>query len=1160
MKKKFLLPIIFTSFFITGCQTSSVAGDVVLDKAIPLNRFVGNSSDLSNREKALNVQITSEGFVLLKNKDDVLPFGSDVQKISIFGKASDDMAANGGGSGGGGSIGTTIQSALQSAGFEYNPTLYNFYHDDNASGKGPQVSTNNYSSTGYNQVGETPQSKYTQTVKDSFTEYHDAALIVISRWGTEGADEKTCDARDFDADGFSTRHYLELSKNEEDMFAMVKEAGFDKIIVIINSGNVFQCDKFEKDDAIQGVLWIGTPGQDGLKALPKILKGEVNPSGRTVDTWGRDFTLDPTYQNFADNCQTNLQDCVINADGDTEPCYLPNDTMLDPDGVPIMSWGTDKSYNNKNSPRWEGNGSVFGITKFPGGTATGEEYKIVKGGINGVKPAQYVSYEEGIYVDYRYYETVYQDMKAQDPAAAEAWYNGEVANKPGTGVIYPFGYGLSYTTFDQEIISMNYAEGSILNPNTKTIEVKVKVTNVGQVKGKDVVQLYWKAPYFKNGIEKADHVLCAFDKTDELEPGDSQELELSFYLQDVANYDYTDANGNGFKGYELDGGEYGVVLAKDAHDFYEVKKLQVQAAGIQYETDRYTGHKVENRFTDRGFYNSLPGEDDIEFTHMSRADFDATFPTHPTLDDRQVKEGSRVEEFLTHEFTLADLDLEMLTDADGNQVPNQYEYVPKAAYRSKQDIEDMGWTQRETALAKADRIQLSEMRNIPQDDPKWVEFLNEFTWDEMETYVANGNFSNGAMNSIGKPSSRDSDGPNKWNGILWAGEPIVAATWNEELVRERGEMIGMEGSGGWLGCGCNTHRSPFGGRNFEYFAADPFLMGKMAAQTVGAATEKGVYCYFKHYCVNDQEKGRESASTFVSEQALREIYLKSFQMVFQEGKSVGVMSSYNRLGLMETAASYPLLTEVTREEWGFQGTVLSDMTHSGNNSINFKCYECVNNRVLSGMNVNLDQRGFGSYIEAEWDSEEGCPMFKYEGDFYPSYSWWYAVRKSVREQMWMIANSKVMDSTLIGATDNIIADSRYDLRVGEEADIEIGLADGVDGVLSIDEETPLPAGLKFENDSIVGVPTQNCVVRINVLLTDSNNKVTGKIIELAILPANGEPGDLSPVPEPQPEPEPQPKKKGCFGDATSVTALITLLGAALAGTLYIRKARKKEEF
>ena len=1143
MKKKLFLPIVAASLLFVGAQ----AGTVTLQKEIPLDAFIGDKTGHSDKEKALNVQITSEGFVLLQNKDNCLPFTSSVKNISVFGKASTGLAYNGGGSGGGGSGGMNLQDSLTNAGFNINGTLTGFYKDNNKSGKGPTVSTGNYSSTGYNQIGETPREKYTDDVIASFADYNDAAIIVIARWGTEGADEKTCDARDFDADGFSERHYLELSKNEEDLFEMVSEH-FENIVVIINSGNVFQCDKIEKYEKVKAVLWIGTPGQDGTKSVGLILNGQVNPSGRTVDTWARDFTQDPTYQNFSDNAQTNLQE--ING----EKCYIPNDTMLDENGVPIQSLGTDKNYSDKNSPRWEGNGSVFGITQFPGGVATGEEFKVVKGGLNGVKPASYVSYEEGIYVDYRYYETKYQDMKATSQEAADAWYDG--TNNDGTGVIYPFGYGLSYTTFSQEIVAVNYPAGSILNENCKTIEVTVKVTNTGNVAGKDVTQLYWKAPYIKGEIEKADHVLCAFGKTDILQPGASEEVKMSFYLQDVANYDYTDANKNGFKGYELDGGEYELILAKDAHSFYETKNYFVQPVGIKYETDRYTGNKVENRFTDRGFYSSLPQENDIEFTHMSRADFDATFPTHPTIEDRMVKEGSRVEEFLCHEFTLADLDLEQLEDADGNLVENKYEYVPKAAYKSKEDIEALGYSQQEKALAKADRTQLADMRNVPLDDPRWDDFLNEWTYEELEAYVANGNFSNASMSAIGKASSRDSDGPNTWHGILWAGEPIVAATWNYELVTQRGHMIGLEGSNGnwgWLGCGCNTHRSPFGGRNFEYFAADPYLMGKMAAATVGPATEMGVYCYFKHYCVNDQEKGREGVSTFVSEQALREIYLKSFQMVFQEGHSVGVMSSYNRLGLMETAASYPLLQEVTRDEWGFQGTVLSDMTHSGNGSVNFNCYENVNNRVLSGMNVNLDQRGFGNYIEAEWDSEEGCPTFKYKGDYYPSYSWWYAVRKSVKEQMWMFANCGAAEG-LTGVADNINCDDRYDLRVGEEVNIDLGGGD-----LSIDECTPLPEGLTLSGGSITGTPSKDCFIRVNILINDGGT-TKGKIVTFSVLPANGEAGDLHPGEGGDPEPGPvKGCGGGCGGSIAATAAIIGLIGLAGAGiTLFTRKGRKED--
>ena len=1145
MKKTLLWPILLGGLFLTACQPS----EGMLKMGVN-GKFIGNQSDLKNRELALNVKIAEEGFVLLKNKDNTLPFGSDVQKISIFGKASDDMAANGGGSGGGGSIGTTLQTALTNAGFQINTTLQSFYSNDNQSGKGPTISTGNYSSTGYNQIGETPKSSYTQAVKDSFAEFHDAAIIVLARWGTEGADEKTCDARDFDADGFSTRHYLELSKNEEDMFAMVKEAGFQKIVVIINSGNVFQCDKFEKDDAVQAVLWIGTPGQDGCKAIPEILKGEINPSGRTVDTWGRDFSLDPTFQNFADNAQTNLQ--TING----EQCYIPNDTMLDANGDPMFSFGTDKTYNNKEQPRWQGGGNVYGITQFPGGAATGEEYKVVQGGLNGVKPAQYVSYEEGIYVDYRYYETVYQDMKAKDPAAAEAWYNGEIEDKPGTGVIYPFGYGLSYTTFDQEIIDMNYPENSILNPDCKTIEVKVKVTNTGNVAGKDAVQLYWKAPYKNGGIEKADHVLCAFDKTDLLEPGESQELELSFYLQDVANYDFSDANKNKFKGYELDGGQYELILAKDAHEFYGSKKFQVQKAGIKYETDRYTGNKVENRFTDRGFYNSMPGEKDIEFTQMSRKDFEGTFPTHPTIEDRKVKEGSRFEEFLTHEVTLADIDCEQVKNADGDMVENKYEYIPKAAYVSKETFQEKGWTQATSKKSASERTQLTDMKGVPLDDERWDTFLNEFTYEELRKFVADGNFRQYSLTEIGKVQTGESDGPNVWGGILWAGEPIVAATYNLDLMEERGELIGCEtgtfssmGRGtvyGWLGCGCNTHRSPFGGRNFEYFSADPFLMGRAAALTVRGVTEKGGYCYFKHFAVNDQEKGREGVSTFLNEQALREIYLKSFQMVFQDGKTIGVMSSYNRLGNMETAASYPLLTEVTRNEWGFQGTVLSDMTHSGNSSVNFKCYENVNWRVLAGMNVNLDSGGFGNYIEATWDDEEGCPMFQYDGDFHPSYSWWYAVRKSAKEQMWMSIRTSAYES-FTAETDNILAEDKYTFRVGQAVNEAIGVKEGAEGTVSVDEFTPLPDGLTFENGVLSGTPTKDCVKRVNFLLTNGSN-VSGKIVEIKVLPANGAAGDKSP--------------KGCAGGCNGTMgtiALVSLLGVALAGVLTVRGLRKKKE-
>ena len=514
-------------------------------------------------------------------------------------------------------------------------------------------------------------------------------------------------------------------------------------------------------------------------------------------------------------------------------------------------------------------------------------------------------------------------MKASGQNADE-WYNG---NK---GVVYPFGYGLSYTTFSQEIVSSNLDEKPISDPN-KQVEVKVKVTNTGAVAGKEVVQLYWKAPYFAGGIEKASKVLCAFDKTDILEPGASQELTLKFYIQDFANYDFSDANGNKFKGYELDGGNYQVVLGKNAHEEIDKIDFSVTKKGIKFLVDRYTGNKVENRFTDNGFYSSLPGENDIEFTQMHRDDFANTFPTHPTIEDRTLGENSRVEEFFTHEFTLADIDVE-----------TTYEYMPKAAYKTKQDIEALDWTQAEDTSGEV-TINFKELLNSEMDDPRWKDFMDQMTFSEMLQFVSGGGNHNPAISRLGKDSTGDSDGPQRFKYMWWPSGPIVAATYNVDLAKKQGECVGMEGkiqgTQGWAGPGVNIHRSPFGGRNFEYYSADPFLTGRISGRVVAGATDRGVYCYFKHFAVNDQEKGREGISAFVTEQALREIYLKAFQLPIQEGKALGIMSSYNRLGLMETAASYPLLTEVLRNEWGFKGSIISDMTHHSNSAHNRNCYE-----------------------------------------------------------------------------------------------------------------------------------------------------------------------------------------------------------------------------
>ena len=1122
MKKKLIIPIFLAAMALPLCLHQS---------PISLNaEFIGEQSGNGNSSAYIkdygvptNNQLADEGFVLLKNNGNLpLNVGS---KVSIVGKSSTNLARGGAGSGSGsissGVTGVDLQKSMTDAGFEINDTATNFFK----SAKGGRTNGNDgWKGNSEVTIGETPIADITGNadLMASLDDYSDAILQVITREGSEGCDVKTCNTHDSQKTNssnkvISEKHALELSDNEQALFEELHQHT-DNIIIIINSSNIFECGQFEDDDQVAGVLWIGNPGDVGPAAVGRILSGEVNPSGRTVDTWARDFTADPTFQNFSDNAQTNKMK-VGGVD-----YYVPQDTLFNADGTPMRSYGTDKSYTNTASPKWDNNRG-------------GSEGKVVSGGINGVKPSAYVAYEEGIYVDYRYYETKYADMAAEDKEAADKWYEGD------TGVVYPFGFGLSYTTFDQQIVRVNPAKGSTLDENSDLIQVSVRVKNTGNRAGKDAVQLYWKAPYIKNGIEKADHVLCAFDKSKLLQPGESQVLQLTFHLQDVANYDFSDANNNGFKGYELDGGEYALLLAKSAHEFYGQVKFNVGAKGIQYENDRFTGNKVENRF-DEGFYNSLPSEDDFEFEQMSRADFEGTFPHHPDIASRTVGANSRMEEFFTHEFSVSELD-------EGN-----FEYVPEAAYKTKADADAEGWEQNGKYSLKLD-----DMKDLDYDDPKWNEFLNGFSWSDMLSFTEKNGMRSPSLSSIGKSGFSEGDGPQKFSIIWWVSSPIIAATFNPELAHKQGECIGMEShinnKAGWWGSAVNTHRSPFGGRNFEYYSADPFLMGRIAAEVVGTATDRGVYAYFKHFAVNDQEKNRESGISFVNEQALREIYLKSFQMVFEEGKSIGVMGSYNRVGLMETAASYPLLTEVLRGEWGFKGSVLSDMTHSGNGSVNFKCYENVNNRVLAGCNSQLDQGGgFGGDSEAKWDSTLKAPAYTKNGNKVVSYSYWYATREMIKGIMYMSVRTT---GTYRGMT-QVGLEKELNYKLGEDINYDVELPSGFDGAeLKVNTRIELPDGLSFSNGKLSGKINAIGLHRIDLIATKGNSKSAIKLL-IRVAPDEAEYKDdvMERLDGGSNDGGNQGgnKKKGCGGEIVALASLTALIG--LAGIAIISRKRKED--
>ena len=1148
MKKLKLLGVLGVSalMMIGAAATAGTSVDKMIDPFVGEHqgKFYSEyltKNDLIKAGSACNLEIAREGMVLLKNKDNMLPL-SDVHKVSIFGKnsKSDKWLRGGGGSGAGrvnGETSVDIKQSLQAVGWECNPTLESFY--SSSSSGGGREGTTRYDGVCDLAVGETPVASYTDAVKSSFDEYNDAAVVVIVRSGSEGTDLKAMDARDTKNSAPTDKHFLQLSENEEDMLEMVKEK-FDKIIILINSGNAFQCDAFENDDKIGAVLWMGTPGAVGAQAIGEILTGAVNPSGHTVDTWTRDHTKNPTFQNFADNSQTFTdENGNLYRDSNGEP--IPNHTMINADGTPTSTC---------TQARW-----------------VDEEHKVPNRGLNGCYCAAYDNYEEGIYVDYRYYETRYADMAKTDKAAADTWYNGE------EGVIYPFGYGLSYTTFSQEITAFEPGEGSILTGAKKTVSLDVKVTNTGSVAGKDVVQVYWRAPYTAGGIEKADHVLCAFGKTKMLEPGESDTVTCSFYLQDVADYDYSDANGNGFMGYELDEGEYEVAIMKNAHEQIAAKKLNVKKGGIQYKYDRYTGTEVKNQFSDKtSFQCSLPMEKSIGFDHMSRSNFETTFPKHPTIEERTLPADSRAEEYLTHSFIMADLDV----------LHNGY--VSEEAYKTKEDIEALGWTQEKEALDKGERIQAQDMFGVAFDDTeKWDEFLNEFTYAELRKFVEDGAFHNPRLDAIGKSQTTDSDGPNQFEIIWWCGEPTVAATFNLELATEQGKIIGCEsffqtGTCGWLGNAVNLHRSPFGGRNFEYYAADPFLMGRFAGRVVDGASKKGVYCYFKHFAVNDQEKNREGTMTFVDEQALRQLYLRPFQMVIQEGHSRGIMSSYNRLGMMETGGNYNLLTNVLRKEWGFKGAVMSDMDHKNNSSFDGTKYENINWRCLSGCNAQLDNSSYGDKIECKWDDDEMMAYFTYEGEKVYSYSWYYAVRSCAKEILYAGINcaATMGNTSFLGEeVHGVSKASVTKININEAAEISFELADDAkygkgDAEQAVTSATDykidlqqvdhaLPAGMEATEDGkLVGTPTKRGVYPIlvwaTITLADGTEKEVAEVFDIEVYDPAYETAEDTPAPTPEVEGLPL---AAIIGISVGGGVLVLAGGFALVWFLVIKKGKKE---
>ena len=533
----------------------------------------------------------------------------------------------------------------------------------------------------------------------------------------------------------------------------------------------------------------------------------------------------------------------------------------------------------------------------------------------------FVNYEEGIYVGYRYYETRgYEEAKTGN----EGWYAQNVS--------YPFGYGLSYTTFDWDV-KFDTADGSAIHADD-TLGVTVTVKNTGSVAGKDVVQLYYSAPYDYEGnaIEKPYVVLGDFVKTNLLQPGESQEMKLSLKVSDMKSYDYADANQNGFAGYELDAGSYQLFVSSDAHTpkasaTYDLGEAVQLATELNAQGEEVA---VENRFDDvsAGIYGT-----NTYASYVTRKDFEGTLPQTYLADEAR---------------TLTDSLMSVLDESKKRKYTASDEGQPWQVTDGVSEVTPVNNGISLRAMLEDSEGNLTD--HVDFDDPRWEQLLDEISLDEMKNLVGFGAFRTnsvaGVDGIVDKPMTIDADGPSGFTSFiseadvygtcLYQAEAVMGATWNVELARQMGEIVGDEGNvgnektgvpySGWYAPAVNIHRSPFAGRNWEYYSEDGLLSGKLAANVVQGAQSKGLYCYVKHFAVNDQETDREYNGILVwaNEQAMRELYLKPFEIAIKEGGAHGIMSSFNRLGMTWAGGSYPLLTSVLRDEWGFHGMVITD--------------------------------------------------------------------------------------------------------------------------------------------------------------------------------------------------------------------------------------------
>lgn len=850
----------------------------------------------SANSAALCVEIGEDGMTLLKNNG-TLPLAENNQKINVFGWSGSDngFVHQGAGSGGGTDTDiTTLYQGLRESGFEINEELAEKYNAMSYRREGWD----------YYKLPEGDESFYTSELMENAKAFSDTALIVLGRKGGETSDlpryqQNLSGKRD------PTRMYSQTSALEDLMIEKVT-ANFDKVIVVFNTTNVMEAG-FLENEKIDAAIAMYAPGSKATPALGNLLQGKANFSGKTVDTWAYDLTTSAAWANAGvDGTHT------VNASG-SEKAYISN-------------------------------------------------------------------YAEGIYMGYWWYETADKEGFWESDFAKDKW---DIENGYADVVQFPFGYGLSYTEFAWSVESVSMIPGSQIAPEDE-IEIEVFVQNTGSRPGKDVVQLYLELPYREGGIEKPAVKLAAFAKTSELEHGEGELLKLSVRVSDFASYDVYDTNNNGFMGYEIEGGigDYVLSLRTNAHEIAEVGGLygatfdyRVPDEGYRLENDPVTGNKVENRFTN--YTNPVSGASSVTqenalsdlskaysvdgsdtpyaFEYMTRADFEGTFPTfgsYPSTMDTQFYQ----ETYVVNTPKIVESDVMPLHSSDATD----YQLLD-FIYEVTDD---------------AGNPVLDEEGNktyglVPYEDERWDQLVSQMSLNDLYVLSAGGGFGTQRIDSVGKPAAVDKDGPCGFNSLITGSgggtesatnfpcETLIASTWDWKLSYRFGLALSAEGNAlgvdGLYGPAVNIHRNVLNGRNFEYYSEDPYISGIMCAYTVYGCKENGVYCWIKHFALNENETGRTHMYQFCTEQALREIYLRPYEIAVKEGGANAIMTAYGRVGTVRASGSSALNTAVLRGEWGFKGAVITDYYNAG---VVHDADEC----IRAGNDLMLDPNGRPSYF------------------------------------------------------------------------------------------------------------------------------------------------------------------------------------------------------